>query len=345
MAFTAAELATVASSTIDHYLKNKPIDQVAIETPLLAKLRKKQKSFGAGQNVVENIRTNHGSNFQWVKGSAVVTYNHRNTVNQATYAWSGWHDGLSLAEDELAANGIIVTDTGGKKYNKAEVARLVNLLEEQLESLFEGARIEFARQLYLDGTQSADAIAGLDTLVVTNPATGVVGGIDRAAATYWRNNTAGAPIAAGSILSTMEQHWRACTRNGGRPDLIVAGGAFIDAFAAETKTSNRVIVQNGDQARLEGGYSELSFKGTPIIYDPVLDDLDTTHPPAAGAPAWSNRCYMLNTKHIRLRPMEGCDFVRRNPPRVYNQYVQYWAIQWKGALTMNRANAQSVLWV
>ena len=346
MPFTAAELATIGNAAIDHYLRGKPIDNIKIETPLLDALRKKQKPVSGGINIVENIRSNYGSAFQWIKGSGVVTYNHRNTLSQATFPWSGWHDGLSLAEDELAANGIEVTDEGkGGKYHKAEVSRLVNLLEEQLEALFEGAKQEFARQLYLDGTQSADAITGLDALVAPNPAVGVVGGIDRAANVWWRNQSSGAAVAPASLLQTMEGIWRACTRNGGRPDLILAGGAFIDAYASATQGSNRVIIQNGAQAKLEGGYSELSFKGTPIIYDPVLDDLDTTHPPAAGQPAWSNRCYFVNTRHLRLRPLHGYDFRRRTPPRVYNQYVYYWAIQWKGGLTMNRANCHAVLWV
>jgi hypothetical protein len=34
----------------------------------------------------------------------------------------------------------------------------------------------------------------------------------------------------GTILNQMEVNWRQCMRNGGRPDLIIAGSQFIDGY-------------------------------------------------------------------------------------------------------------------
>ena len=77
----------------------------------------------------------------------------------------------------------------------------------------------------------AGMMTGLDALVSLTPETGVVGGIDRETATYWRNNaaTAIAATTAGALATAMEGQWRRCIRNGGSPDFILAGSAFIDA--------------------------------------------------------------------------------------------------------------------
>ncbi|MDX8383554.1 MAG: phage major capsid protein [Ghiorsea sp.] len=340
MALTAAEIALIGSTTIDHIIRNKPIDQIAHEKPLLHCLNATKTNFPAAKEFIqENIRTNYGSIFQWVKGSGVVNYNHRNTVTQAFYGWGGAHDGFSLSEDELASNGVTIHE--GKKGGgtAAEKEQLVNLLTEQTESLMEGFKESLDFQMHLDGTQSVDAVAGLDHLVALNPALGVVGGVSRVTNIFWRNHVATA-IAQINLLNTMEQLWRACTRNGGKPNKILAGGVFIDAYRAAASANNRVIVQNGNQGSVEGGTNELTFKGVPIVWDPTFDDLDAQLAPAT---PWANRCYFLNTKHIKLRPMSGQDMVTRNPTRPHNQYVEYWAVTWKGGLTMNRANAHAVL--
>ena len=65
--------------------------------------------------------------------------------------------------------------------------------------------------------------------------------------------------------------------------------------------------------------------------------LDTT------ATLWTKRCYFINTKHIKLRPISGNDFQTREPPRDKTAYALYIALVWRGALSMNQSNAHAVL--
>ena len=194
MPFTAQEIVDAGKIGLDFYLAEKPVDQIAMERPLLKALQaKKKKAPGAKQYIVEQLRKNYGSNFQWYNGSSVVTYNRRVTNEQANYAWRSCHDGLALDEDRLAQNGITITDTSGpSNASDAEKIQLTNLFEEQSEVLRLGFQEQFSYQLHLDGTQSTDAVAGLDSLVSLAPTSGTVGGIDRgvAANAYWRNNFA-----------------------------------------------------------------------------------------------------------------------------------------------------------
>jgi len=341
MPFTSQELSDAGKIAIDFHMKNNPIDQIATERPLLAKLMGSKRSFpGAKQFLTEQLRQSYGSNFQWFYGTQSVTYNRRQTVEQAQYAWRGAHDGFYLDEDRLTENGIVLTDDKkGGNATGAEKVQLTNLLQEQTEVLRLGFEEKFDYDLHLDGTQSAESLAGLDHLISTTPSVGVVGGIDRATNVWWRNNVA-LGVAQANLIDQMEILWRACVRNGGRPDFILVGSTFLDTFRAAAQADIQRYLSNGNQAKLDPSISDLSFKGVPLVWDPVFADID-----AAGAPAtpWEKRCYFINTKHIRIRPAEGHDMISRKPPRAYNQYVHYWGLTWKGALSMNRSNSHAVM--
>jgi hypothetical protein len=351
MPFSAQEILEAGKIGLDFYLKNKPVDQIGIERPLLkALMGKKQSAPGAKQYITEQLRKSYDSNFQWFNGSQVVTYNRRQTIEQASYAWRAAHDGFALDEDRLAQNGIIVTDSQSpNSASQAEKIQLTNLIEEQSEVLRLGFEEKMDQASHLDGSQSADAIVGLDALVALAPTSGTVGGIDRAvsANAYWRNNVStGLTVTTttGDILDKMETTWRNCTRNGGKPDLILLGSTFLDGFRNfMLKTYGRIDFQGVAFGKnVETGTDMLTFHGVPMTWDPAFYDLDTIYGP--GTP-WEKRCYFLNTKHLKLRPLEGHDMITRKPPRAYDKYEYYWGLTWRGAMTMNRANAQAVLTV
>jgi hypothetical protein len=351
MPFTAQEIQDAGKIGLDFYLKNKPVDQVAIDRPLMqALVGKKQAAPGGKQYIVEQIRTSYQSNFQWFNGSQVVTYNRRQTIEQVQYQWRSAHDGFALDEDRLAQNGIVVhDDQKPTEASGAEKLQLTNLIEEQVEVLGLGFKEQFDRALHLDGTQSSDAIAGLDGLISLTPTTGTVGGIDRsvAANAYWRNQVStGLTVTTttGTILDNMETTWRACTRNGGRPDIILVGSTFLDGFRNfMLKTYGRIDFQGvGFGKRVDAGTETdmLTFHGVPMTWDPVFADLDTLYAPAT---LWEKRCYFINSKTVKLRPLDGHDMISRKPPRAYDKYEYYWGLTWRGAITMNRSNANAVL--
>ena len=91
---------------------------------------------------------------------------------------------------------------------------------------------------------------------------------------------------------------------------------------------------------MDAGTESMSFHGVPITWSPEFAELDARFGPAT---PWEKRAYFLNTDTIKLRPIEGQDMVTRKPPRAYDRYEYYWGITWRGALTMNRANANAVL--
>ena len=105
-ALNANDVSQLGYVALQNFLKNKPIDQVATERPLLKALMAKKKSWGGGkENIVEQIREDYDNNFQWfgdthastVNLSGDVTYNTRDTVKQAYYPWNSAHDGFQFS--------------------------------------------------------------------------------------------------------------------------------------------------------------------------------------------------------------------------------------------------------
>jgi hypothetical protein len=343
MPFSSDQIKEAGYASLDYYLKNTPVDQIATERPLLKKLLEKKKPFPGGkQFIVEQLRTNYGSNFQWYNCDKEVTYNKRNTLAHANFPWRSFHDGFEVCEDEMVQNGIILTDEKRKNpptASEGEKVQLVNLFNEKMEVLGLGLEQKLDLALHQDGTASPEALVGLDGLISVNPTTGVIGGIDRATKPWWRNHIA-LNLTKSNLLSTMEKVWRACIRNGGKPDFIIVGQDFLDAYAAAVREFAHIEVMAGRTMAIEGGISEMTFKGIPLVWDPAFDDLDAMDCPS---PAWSKRCYMLNMNHLRLRTIDGHWMLPRTPSRDKKTYVHSFAITGKSALTVNRMNAHALI--
>lgn len=354
MPFTTEQLAYAGNAAINYFLRNDPIDQINIARPLIKKLMAGKKPYVGGlQYVVEQLRYSNDSNFQSYFGDQQVTYNRKRTLQQAKYTWGSFHDGFGLNEDELAQNGIVMTDDKSSVPTDAEKVQLTNLLQENTETLKLGFQENFDYMLHLDGSQSATNIPGLDLLVSTAPtAPGVVGGLDQSVYSWWQNTaiTGISTSTAGNLTDQMEIAWRNCTRYGGAtPDLILVGEAFLDAYRKDAKaTVNRTVFMDGGKAKptqLDTGVGEgtntgLYFKNVELVWDPVMSVLDQAYAPSI---PWSKRCYFLNSRFLTLRPIQGHWMVNRTPPRVYDRYVHYFALTAKAALTTGKRNAHAVL--
>lgn len=345
MPISNADLQELAKVSLDEYLRNMPVDQIATERPLLKKLMAGRKTFlGAKQNVVENIRKDYGSNFAWAYGEDAVSFNKRNTTEQAAFPWRRAVDGLYLDYDRLFGNGIKVRegDRGAFKLEQNEKVQLLNLLDEQMESLKEGFMKKLDLELHRNGTQDTDAVAGLDALVAVAPATGVIGGLDGATATYWRNNaqTGISTASVGTLAQAMETNWRKCIKNGGSPDFILAGGDFIDAYRKEITITNNAEsgrVKTVDAGVGSGVSTGMYFKGVEIIWDPQFEELQTLETATVN---WNKRCYFLNTKHLKYRD-DDMDIV--TPVRPHDTLAMYAMVNLRMALSTSRRNAQAVL--
>ena len=178
MPITAAQLALGANYQLETYADNDPVDQVNIEHTFTKWLvSNKVETSGGNTYFNEKVRVGNDSNYQNYYGDDQVGYNRKDTVRLAKFPWANFHDGFGVNEDELAANGITMTDEKDATVTDAETFQIVNLMKENYETLKLGVQDNFSTEILLDGTSNTKAIPGLDYLVSTTPGTGIVGGI------------------------------------------------------------------------------------------------------------------------------------------------------------------------
>jgi co-chaperonin GroES (HSP10) len=354
MPFNAEQLAYAGRAAIDFFLKNDPIDNVNSERPLFKALVGKKKDYPGGKEfVVEQLRYSNDSNFQSYFGSSQVSYNRKRTLTQSKFKYGAFHDGFGLDEDEATANGIILNDDRQATPSEGEVVQLTNLISENMETLKLGFQEGLDKQFHRDGTASATDIAGIDAIISLDPENTPIGGLDPTTDPFWVNNIDLEIDGSDAVIlvDAMEAQWRECIRIGGQaPDYILAGSKFFDAYrkAAGLTVNRQVTLGSSDgnksPANLDAGIGTevngVFFKGKAVIWDPTFDVLDAEDVPAT---LWTNRCYFINTKHLKLRPIQGAWMIARKPPRVYDRYVHYWATTAKAALTTGKRNAHAVL--
>lgn len=347
MPMNQAQLLAGANYQLESYASNDPIDQVTTDRPFMKWLIANAKPVVFSNGIFnEKVRVSNDSNYQNYTGDQQVSYNRRNPVRSAPFQHYEAHDGFALNETELANNGIVMTDDTDAVPTAVEKSQIVNLLGENYRALKDGMQQSWDIEAHLDGSSSPLAVPGLDLLVSTTPAVGVVGGIDASTSLYWRNNADMGIVTTtpGTLTSEMESMWRACMKFGGNvPDFIVCGSKFYDAYRKEAnQTQNRQVITTG-----KGGVSADSstdnvyFKGKLLVWDPTFDALDDkfgviTYP-------WAKRCYFLSSKALILRPFKGRWMISRKPARIYDRYTHYFATTADYGITMKQRNANAVL--
>lgn len=345
MPISAPDLAIVATLSIADYMRNKPVDQIGTKHPLLAKMMAKRKALNPGVNQVVQVRKGYGTNFAWSKGEAARTFTKRDTIDQATFNWYTGIDGMYLPWDNLFSAGVQVDPdpaSKGKLVPTAnEKAVITNMISEQMESFELGFKEKLDIELHRDGSSGADAVVGLAAAISLTPAVGAYGGLDPATKTYWRNYFAGA-VATVNLLATMEAMWRACHRNGGAPDFILAGSTAVDAYR-----SVLTLTQNTDASKpkqIDGGVGTgsstgLYYKGVEIVWDPTFSALDTLEAPAA-ASLWEKRMYFMNTNHVQYED-DGMEVY--SPASPHTIRATYVSIDLRCRLKANRRNAHGLI--
>ena len=350
MAFSQGELDNIANATLDHYIRGAAFSQIIQERPLYDAMRKAQKTTPGGKGDISIP----------VKGvytSAVAGYTHNDTVTYANpanikrvnYPWREHHSGIGVTLTELKHSGISVVDSTQSKsttqHSDSDLVVLTNLLSDKLEDLAEGWARSFTTLLYGDGTGDAKALAGLAALLPANPLAGTIGGINRATTAWWRHRaltaahaTASTVAADGAINTStaaidnvIHTEMRQLKRYGGRPNIAVAGSAFLDALAARLRDKGNYTDSGWSGGAKDIAMADIKYRNVPFVYDPALDDLSL-----------SKRCYILDTSKICLYVMDGEDMKRHTPARPHDQYVMYRGVTWTGQMALQQSNAQGV---
>lgn len=343
MAFSAQEIENVANAVLDyHYQTPQVRSQTLQEKPLLKAMMGKEKSFPGGKDYITvRVKGQYTTTIQGFEHNDSVGYGNPANIKEASYQWKLIHAGLEVTMHELLKGGISIADTttgkGDVRHSESEKIQLVDLLKDKVEDMQEGFDRGMNEMFWKDGSQDAKQVPGLRSFILNDPTSAtIVGGIDQSANTWWRNR-ASLGLSTGTpsdlvIINKLQSEWRQLRRYGGRPDLVLCGSAFIEAMEKELRSKGNFTLDGWNSSRAtEASMADISFKGTKFEYDPTLDDMSL-----------SKYCYVLDTRTIHPKAIEGESMKKHNPARPESKYVFYRAMTWVGGLVCVQRNANGV---
>ncbi len=345
MAFSPDELTSIANAALDYYFeKGKTFKQSIENKPLIAAMERKAKTFSGGKGDISiGIKGNYGdgSGNDVLKGythdDQVSFYTPAN-IQRANYPWRETHIGLTLTNTELKIDGLSLVNTSmgmnTSSHSGREMHVLVGLLEDKIEDLGEQYLRGLNSMLWGDGTADALGFAGIQSIITDAPATGTVGGIDRATDVWWRNRAqlaiASSPANGGVLAQTLQQEYRQLRRYGGNPTLFLAGSDFIDALEIEMR-ANGYYTDSGFTGGGDMAVGGIRFKGVNIQYDPALDNINR-----------AKYGYWIDADKISLFKMQGEWRRSHDPARPVDQFVVHRSITSTGQVCASQCNSSGV---
>lgn len=306
-------------------------DNISNNNALLALMRERGNVdyFDGGREIYQELRYAENQTFIWYSGTEFLNVSHNDTMTAARFP-------LKQASIAVVMSGLEMIQNSG---NEAKL-KLITQRVKSAESTFWN---QMSAGLYSDGTSfGGRQIGGLALLVSKVPTSGVVGGIDRSAQTWWRNSAVNANtdtrgvVTSSNIQSYMNTTTINLKRNAEGVDLIVFDGNYYNAYLTSLQAIQRVT---SDRMRKVGsGFTSLAYYGAGKEVDVVLDGGRNGQIPA-------NTGYFLNTEYIHYRPARERNFKVFGGDRAnINQDAIVRIMGWAGNLTIDNCSLQGVLW-
>lgn len=337
MPFTAEEIANVANAALDYYIKTQPVSSTIQDKPLLHAFMKGKKTFPGGKEFISKaVKGKYTSELEGYEHKDQVGFKNPANVKRVNFPWKELHLGIEVSHTELKKDGISIVEGGGTaEHSQAEKTRLVGIFEDKLEDMQEGYERSLDEMLHRDGTQDAKEIPGVSSIVRTSPTSGTVGGLDSGALPWWRNLvdlgiTSSASTQA--LIKRMETFWRQLRRYGGRPNVLLAGSDFLDAYLDEQRQNGNYTDTGWNGKKADAAMGDAAFKKVDIMYDPMMDDLGE-----------AKYLRLYDTRHLCLYFMEGEEKKKHMPERPHDQYVLYRALTSTGGLVADQLNCHGIM--
>lgn len=245
-------------------------------------------------------------------------------------------DVISAAEFDWKQASVAVTISGLEQAQNSGPDALIDLLETRIDVAEKTMQNNLSQDMYSDGTASSGKqIGGLQLLVADSPATGTVGGINRATYSFWRNQAysatsdGGSAASAANIQRYMNALYQRTARQTDKVDLILADTNYYNFYLSSLQAIQRITSDEMAQA----GFQSLKYMGADVVFDGGI---------GGGCPA--NHMYFLNTDYIYWRPHRDRNMVPLDRTQSINQDATVQLIIWMGNMTMSNAQLQGVIY-
>ena len=298
-------------------------DNVTKNNALLARLNQRGnvKPFAGGSTILQELSFAENGNAGFYSG-----YDTLPVAAQDVISASEWS--IKQLACPVVMSGLEMLQNSGRE-------QFIDLLESRINVAESTMANRLAQSIYSDGTGSGGKeLVGLNAIAPSNPATGTLGGIDRATWSFWQSKlydftTAGVtPPATGAQMQTgLNTLWASLVRGSDRPDLIVLDSNYWGIYTASLQALQRF----SDPATGSLGFPSLKFMDADVVLDGGI-----------GGYCPQNTGFMLNTKYLFLRPHRDRNMVSLSPNKRYaiNQDAEVQILAWAGAMTTSGAQFQ-----
>ena len=305
-------------------------DNITNNNALLQRLRKKgrEKTFDGGREIMQELRYAQNQTFMWYSGYEFVNISLNDTMTAARYP--------------LKQASIAVTISGLEELQNDGSERMLNLIEERVETAEDTFWNQMSAGIYSDGTAfGGKQINGLGALISKTP-TGTVGGINQVSNTWWANLSVNANtdsrglVTSSNIQSYMNSTSISLKRNSDGVDLIVTDNNFYLAYLNSLQALQRIDSMGDNEAGI--GFTALKYYGAGKAVDVILDGGKNGQIP-------TNTMYFINSDYLFYRPHTRRNFKVIGGDRSnVNQDAKVRILAWAGNMTANNLSLQGVLW-
>lgn len=320
----------VVTTTLENRSK-KLADNITNNNALLYFLKKRgnMEMFSGGREIMQELAYAQNQTFLWYSGYEPLNI--------------ALNDTMTAARFPVKQAAIAVVISGLEEIQNSGQYAMMSLIRDRMDIAEKTFWNSMSAGIYSDGTAfGGKQIGGLSLLISKAPTTGIVGGIDAGAQTWWRNvalNNATDPVGVASA-TTMQAYFNKMTlqlkRNSDGIDLIVADTNFYSFYLTSLQAIQR-ITDAGSEKGPGIGFTSLKYFGAGKQVDVILDGGKNGQIPA-------NTAYFINTDYIHYRPSSERNFKVIGGDRSnVNQDALVRIMAWAGNLTITNRSLQGVL--
>lgn len=299
-------------------------DNVSKNNALLMRLKKRGsiQTVSGGRTIVQELEYAENSTYTRYAGYEVLNIQPSDVFTAAEYDW------------KQAAVAVSISGLEGDVQNVGESA-IIQLLSSRVKNAEKTMTNNLSLDCYSNGTASnGKQIGGLQLLIADAPASGVVGGIDRATWSFWQNfkfsgvGDGGAAVSAVNIQGYMNKVYLATSRGNDHSDLILADNNYYQFYLNSLQAIQRITSDELASA----GFTSLKFMNADVVFDGGI---------GGGCPA--NHMYFVNSEYVKYRPSANRNMVPLENVQSINQDATVKLIVWAGNMTLSNAQLQGVL--
>ena len=324
MAFANANYSDVLTTTIESRT-GAIADNVTKNNALLTRLRErgKYRPISGGSTILQELSYQANNTAMYYSGAEVLNISPSDVLSSAQYP-------IKQAAVAVTINGLEMLQNSGEE-------QIIDLFDARLDVAEASIENLIATGVYSDGTGSnGKQITGLQAMVVASPSTGVVGGIDRATWSFWRNQTfdfssdLGVSASASNIQTGFNQLYAKTSRSSDVVDLILLDNNFWGFFMSSIQNIQRF---NGSSKMADLGFVASKYMNADVVLDGGI-----------GGNIPTNTGYFLNSKYLFFRPHTDRNFVAIGDERMStNQDAIVRLIGWAGNMTPSGLQFQGIM--